>query len=447
MFRSIHIIDGRVLFDKEPQSWHAFSKDLDKLKIRQQHFAGQPVTARTALLQVFADKLEQNRDRLAEMVCAEVGRCLRECKAELDKSVELIRYYARLAPELLAHKTIATQASLSQVRFEPLGTVLAVMPWNYPVWQVLRFAVPALCTGNACAVKPAPSVAGVTAALFELVGDDLPFIPAWLDDADVLKAIEHTDAMAFTGSTRTGRILAAHAGLHLKKTVLELGGSNAFIVMPDADLVQAAKDACYSRFRDAGQSCNAAKRIIVTDEIAEEFVALFLAECAKLKMGNPMAAETTLAPLHRPDLRDKVHSQVEDALENGAVALCGGYLPEEKGCFYPATVLDNVSPKCRVYHEEVFGPVAVLLRARDRQHAVELANDNPFGLGASIYSADVTQAWYWAEQLQTGAVFINRHTSSDLRLPFGGVKASGYGRELSEFGLYEFVNVKSYWQK
>lgn len=160
-----------------------------------------------------------------------------------------------------------------------------------------------------------------------------------------------------------------------------------------------------------------------------------------------MAAETTLAPLHRPDLRDKVHSQVEDALENGAVALCGGYLPEEKGCFYPATVLDNVSPKCRVYHEEVFGPVAVLLRARDRQHAVELANDNPFGLGASIYSADVTQAWYWAEQLQTGAVFINRHTSSDLRLPFGGVKASGYGRELSEFGLYEFVNVKSYWQK
>ena len=446
MFRSIHILNQTILFERPPQNWAAFLQELHDLRQQQAVFAALPVTARTAKLNAFADRLAAQRNRLAIMVSEEVGRCLRECEAELDKSVELIRYYARLAPELLAHKTIATQASLSQVRFEPLGVVLAVMPWNYPVWQVLRFAIPALCTGNACVVKPAPSVARVSAALFELI-DDLPILPAWLNNDDVLKAIEATDALAFTGSTHTGRKLAAHAGLHLKKTVLELGGSNALIVLPDADLEQAAKDACYSRFRDAGQSCNAAKRIIITDEVAEAFIPLLLAECARLKMGHPLDNTTTLAPLHRADLRQRLHEQVQDALANGAVALCGGVLPDGEGWFYPATVLDNVNPACRVYHEEVFGPVAVLLRARDAEHAIALANDNPFGLGASIYSQDEAAAWHYAEKLQTGAVFINRHTSSDLRLPFGGVKASGYGRELSEFGLYEFVNVKSYWQK
>lgn len=447
MFRSSHVVSGEILYERAPQNWDAFSVQLQSLRLRQQQYAALPVTQRTALLLDLAEQLSQHRNRLARMVCEEVGRCLRECEAELDKSAELIRYYARLAPELLAHKTIATQASLSQVRFEPLGVVLAVMPWNYPVWQVLRFAVPALCAGNACVVKPAPSVARVTAALCELIDEALPMMPAWLQNEDVLRAIEHTDALAFTGSTATGRHLAAHAGAHLKKTVLELGGSNAFIVMPDADLVQAAKDACYSRFRDAGQSCNAAKRIIVTDAVADEFVPLFLAECAKLQTGNPMDPATTLAPLHREDLRERVHAQVQDALAHGAVGLCGGELPTGKGWFYPATVLDKINPDCRVYHEEVFGPVAMLLRARDAEHAVVLANDNPFGLGASIYSADKDKAWQYAEKIQAGSVFINRHTSSDLRLPFGGIKASGYGRELSEFGLYEFVNVKSYWQK
>ncbi|MDO5640013.1 MAG: aldehyde dehydrogenase family protein [Neisseria sp.] len=447
MFRSMNVVSGTLLFERDAQSWHEFGQQLESLRRQQQVFAALTVTGRTGLLAALADRLAAERHRLARMVCEEVGRCLRECEAELDKSVELIRYYAHLAPELLAHKTIATQASLSQVRFEPLGVVLAVMPWNYPIWQVLRFAVPALCAGNACVVKPAPSVARVTAALFELVGDALPFQTAWLNHEDTLRAIEHVDALAFTGSTATGRRLAAQAGQHLKKSVLELGGSNAFIVMPDADLAQAAKDACYSRFRDAGQSCNAAKRIIVTDAVVDEFLPLFLAECAKLKTGDPMDEATTLAPLHREDLRARVHGQVQDALAHGAVALCGGEMPGGAGWFYPATVLDGVNPACRVYHEEVFGPVAMLLRARDEAHAVWLANDNPFGLGASIYSADEERAWRYAEKIQAGSVFVNRHTSSDLRLPFGGVKASGYGRELSEFGLYEFVNVKSYWQK
>lgn len=447
MFRSIHVLSGEILFERAPQPYADFAQDLAELRRRQSRFAALPVTRRTALLLELADKLAQKRDVLAKMVCEEVGRCLRECEAELDKSVELIRYYAHLSPELLAHKTIATQASLSQVRFEPLGVVLAVMPWNYPVWQVLRFAVPALCAGNACVVKPAPSVARVTEALFDLVHEDLPMMAAWLAADDVLHAIEECDALAFTGSTETGRLLAGHAGRSLKKSVLELGGSNPFIVLADADLAQAAKDACYSRFRDAGQSCNAAKRIIVEEAVADRFGELFLAECGRLQTGDPMRPETTLAPLHREDLRDKVHAQVVDALANGARALCGGKIPQGPGWFYPATVLADVNPACRVYHEEVFGPVAVLMRAADAEAAVALANDNPFGLGAAIYTANEQAGWRYAEKLQTGAVFINRHTSSDLRLPFGGVKASGYGRELSEFGLYEFVNVKSYWQK
>lgn len=447
VFLSKHAISQEVLFERAAEPYSEFAEKLALLKQRQQIFAALPVTKRAALLSEFGSRLKAKRVELARMVCEEVGRCLRECEAELDKSVELIHYYSHLSPELLAHKTIATQASLSQVRFEPLGVVLAVMPWNYPVWQILRFAVSALCAGNACAVKPAPSVARVTAALFDLVGDDLPFIPAWLAHEDLEHAIADTDALAFTGSVETGRILAGYAGRHLKKTVLELGGSNAFIVLPDADLAQAAKDACYSRFRDAGQSCNAAKRIIVTEAVAEEFTGLFLKECACLKTGNPMLPETTLAPLHREDLRNQIHGQVQDAVTNGAEILCGGFLPESKGWFYPATVLADVNPDCRVYHEEVFGPVAVLLRARDAEDAVRLANDNPFGLGASIYTGNEEAAWQYAQKLQTGAVYINRHTSSDLRLPFGGVKASGFGRELSEFGLYEFVNVKTYWQK
>ena len=447
MFCSRHILDQTILFEREPFTLAEIAQQQQHIRAQQQAFAALSVSERAAGLLVLAQRLEENKAALAQQICFEVGRCLRECEAELDKSVALIRYYAKLAPELLAHKTIATQASLSQVRFEPLGVVLAVMPWNYPVWQILRFAIPALCAGNACLVKPAPSVAGVTQALFELVDETLPFQAAWIADADIETAMAQTQALAFTGSTDTGRHLAALAGKHLKKCVLELGGSNALVVLADADIEQAAQEACYSRFRDAGQSCNAAKRLIVVDAVADAFIAALLKHSRQLQMGAPWLPETTLAPLHRADLRARVHAQVEDALAHGADCLLGGTLPAGEGFFYPATVLDQVNADCRVYHEEVFGPVASVLRARDAEHAVALANDNPFGLGASIYSGNTETAWQLATQLDTGSVFINRHTSSDLRLPFGGVKASGFGRELSEFGLYEFVNVKTYWQK
>jgi succinate-semialdehyde dehydrogenase/glutarate-semialdehyde dehydrogenase/succinate-semialdehyde dehydrogenase len=313
----------------------------------------------------------------------------------------------------------------------------------------LRFAVPALMAGNACLVKPAPVVPQSTQKLLDCVhasGLDVLDI-AWIDQTQVEEAISHADAVAFTGSTRTGRIIAELAGRHVKKTVLELGGSNPFIVLADADLEAAAREAVYSRFRDAGQSCNAAKRMIVVPEIAQQFVELMTREAAALRPGLPRDPDTTLAPLTRADLRDTLHQQVDDALRHGATLLLGGKIPAGPGFYYPATILDQVNASCRVYHEEVFGPVASVLRARDEQDAIRLANDTPFGLGASIYSEDSERAWRLASQIEAGSVFINRHTSSDLRLPFGGVKASGYGRELSEFGLYEFVNVKTYWQK
>lgn len=447
MYVSTHAASAQILAQRPAQTLADFQDALEGLRAQQQQWAEKKVTERCAQLLHLAQRIEAHQQQLAQAVCLEVGRCLRECEAEIDKTVDLIRYYAKLAPELLDAKTITTQASLSQVRFEPLGVVLAVMPWNYPVWQIMRFAIPALCAGNACVVKPAPSVAQVTQKLMALVGSDLPLQAAYLEHEAVEHAIAQTDAMAFTGSTDTGRHLASLAGKHIKKCVLELGGSNAFIVLDDADIAQAAADVVYSRFRDAGQSCNAAKRLIVTPKIADALIAKVVTLSQALVMGDPMCAETTLAPLHMQALQLKAHEQVNDAQEQGARVLCGGVLPQGAGYFYPATVLDGVNAACRVYREEVFAPILSVLRAQDEEEAIFLANDTCFGLGAAVYSQDTEHAWAMAKRLQAGSVFINRHTSSDLRLPFGGIKQSGFGRELSEFGLYEFVNVKTYWQK
>ena len=447
MYTSTHAFSAQILGQRSADSLADFEQNTVNLRLLQAAWSQMRITERTALLLAMAERIALAKQDLAAAVCMEVGRCLRECEAEIDKTVDLIRYYAKLAPELLDSKTITTQASLSQVRFEPLGLVLAVMPWNYPVWQIMRFAIPALCAGNGCVVKPAPSVAQVTEKLMALVGADIPLQAAYIAHEHVETAIERTDALAFTGSTDTGRYLASLAGKHIKKCVLELGGSNAFIVLDDADVAQAAHDVVYSRFRDAGQSCNAAKRLIVTPKVADAVVAQVVALTKQLVMGDPMQPETTLAPLHTQALQHKAHAQVQDALAHDAQALCGGELPTTAGYFYPATVLDGVNVACRVYSEEVFAPVLSVLRARDVDDAMRLANDTCFGLGAAIYSQDNEQAWHLATQLQAGSVFINRHTSSDLRLPFGGIKQSGFGRELSEFGLYEFVNVKAYWQK
>ncbi|WP_047250016.1 aldehyde dehydrogenase family protein [Chromobacterium subtsugae] len=448
-FTSCNPATGEVSFTRPAWSETTLAHSQAALRRAQQTWARMTVDQRADQLLHFADRLSLQREALAELVTQEVGKRTPECLAEIDKSVQLVRYYAELAPSLLKSQLIPTQASRSGVAFEPLGLVLAVMPWNYPVWQVLRFAIPALMAGNACLVKPAPSVPQCSQLLLDIAREaGLSVLEmAWIEPDLVEEAIRGCDAVAFTGSTHTGRVIAALAGKHLKKTVLELGGSNPFIVLADADIAAAARDAANSRFRDAGQSCNAAKRMIVVPEVAETFVEAFCAAAAQLRAGDPHDPATTLSPLTRADLREALHAQVLDACAHGAELKLGGQMPHTPGFFYPATVLDHVNPSCRVYHEEVFGPVASILRARDEADALRLANDTPFGLGASIYSADSERAWQLARQIEAGSVFINRHTSSDLRLPFGGVKASGYGRELSEFGLYEFVNVKTYWQK
>ncbi|OHX13762.1 aldehyde dehydrogenase [Chromobacterium sphagni] len=448
-FTSCNPATGEVCFTRPAWNDATLAHSLTRLRHAQLAWAGLTIDQRASHLLGLADQLAMQRETLADLITLEVGKRTGECLAEIDKSVQLIRYYAELAPALLSPQNIPTQASRSGVAFEPLGLVIAVMPWNYPIWQVLRFAIPALMAGNACLVKPAPSVPQCSQLLLDVVHQaDLAVLEmAWIETDLVEEAIRHCDAVAFTGSTHTGRVIASLAGRHLKKTVLELGGSNPFIVLADADIRTAARDAANSRFRDAGQSCNAAKRMIVVPEIADAFVEAFCAEAGKLKAGDPRSPDTTLSPLTRADLREALHAQVLDACHHGAQLRLGGQMPHTPGFFYPATVLDHVNPSCRIYHEEVFGPVAGILRARDEADALRLANDTPFGLGASIYSADDERAWQLARRIEAGSVFINRHTSSDLRLPFGGVKASGYGRELSEFGLYEFVNVKTYWQK
>lgn len=445
VFVSRHIFHQQILWQRTADSRDDFQAALKHLREQQQHFAQFSISERTACLHQLAERMTQEADTLARMISEEVGRCLPECRAEVNKSIDLIDYYSKLAPQLLATQTIATQASLSTVEFAPLGVVLAVMPWNYPIWQPIRFAIPALCAGNACMVKPATGVGRVSDYFFSLMPKNLPFQAAFLDYPDVEYAIAQTDAFAFTGSAKTGRHLASLAGKHLKKSVLELGGSNAFIVLADADIAAAAKDACYSRFRDAGQSCNAAKRIIVLPEIAEAFIEQFLHHCRQLKAGDPFNHHTTLAALHLPNAPQTMQDFVDDALKHGAKCLLGG--ENVYPYTYPATVLDAVPSDSRVAQEEVFGPVAAIFRAQNIAHAIELANDSPYGLGAAVYSQNTHTAWQVAKSLNVGSVHINRHSSSDLRLPFGGVKDSGYGRELSEFGIYEFVNVKAYWQK
>jgi succinate-semialdehyde dehydrogenase/glutarate-semialdehyde dehydrogenase/succinate-semialdehyde dehydrogenase len=434
---------GKVVYTQPHQNRETLYQQVNHLRFHQQKWQNLDTTERAAQLSDFAKALARKRNHLAKQVNQETGRLLGETQAEIDKSIQLIDYYTSIAPHLLASKTVLTQATYSEVQFEPLGLVLAIMPWNYPIWQVLRFAIPALLSGNACLIKPATCVAQSTQELLKIAQSvQLAVLDiAWLDNTQIEEAIHSADAVAFTGSTLTGQHIASLAGRHLKKTVLELGGSNPFIVLADANVSQAAQDACLSRFRDAGQSCNAAKRLIVVPEIASTFIHAFVDNASKLVWGS------TLAPLAREDLRQKLHGQVQDAIKHGAKLLLGGTLPKGRGFFYPATVIDSVNPNCRLYHEEVFGPVASILRASSLKDAIRLANDTQFGLGASIYTNNIDQGKIYAQQIQAGSVFINRYTSSDLRLPFGGIKSSGYGRELSAFGLYEFVNIKTYWQK
>ena len=408
---------------------------------------------RAKVLHRAAEHLLAKGDDYAAMITREMGKLLREAHAEVEKCALACDYYAHHAADFLDDEPTGTDATMSYVAYQPLGTILAVMPWNFPFWQVFRAAVPALMAGNAVVLKHSsnvPQCALAVEAVFRAAG--LPeglFTTLMIETGQVAGVIAdpRVHAVTFTGSEPIGRKIAMEAGRNLKKCVLELGGSDPFIVLGDADLDYASTQAVNSRFLNNGQSCIAAKRFILVPEIADEFVRLLLHKTASLRLGDPMQDTTQIGPMARPDLRDELHRQVTDSIAQGAQPLLGCEPAAGDGAYYPPSVLDHVSPQACAYHEELFGPVAVIIRAQDEQDAIRIANDTRFGLGASLWSRDAGRAENLSREIEAGCCFINGMVKSDPRLPFGGIKASGYGRELSYHGIREFVNIKTVWVK
>ena len=406
---------------------------------------------RSTAMRRAAELLRSRKERYAGLITAEMGKPITQAEAEVEKCAWVCEYFADHAERFLARRPAQTNARLSYVAFEPLGVVLAVMPWNFPFWQVFRFAAPTLMAGNSAVLKHASNVPQCALAIEEVFRDArfprgvlrtvlVPggAVEAIIDDARVR-------AVTLTGSNTTGEKVAAAAGRAIKKTVLELGGSDPFVVLDDADLAAAAATAVRSRFQNGGQSCIAAKRFIVLASVAEEFERRFVEGIRKLTVGDPTDRTVDVGPLARADLRDMVDRQVRESVAQGARVVLGGAPQPGRGYFYQPTLLTNVKLEMPVWREEVFGPVAVLVRAQDTDAAIALANDTIYGLGANLWTRDLARAQVLASRIEAGSVFINGMVASDPRLPFGGVKQSGYGRELSDFGIHEFVNIQTVW--
>jgi succinate-semialdehyde dehydrogenase/glutarate-semialdehyde dehydrogenase len=409
-----------------------------------------PFTERAAVLGRAGALLRERRDALSRLMALEMGKPVAQGRAEADKCAWVCEHYALHAERLLAPEDAPTDASRSYVAFEPLGPVLAVMPWNFPLWQVFRFAAPALMAGNVGLLKHASNVSGCALAIEGILHEaGLPrdaFRALLVGSSRVATLVEDpaVAAVTLTGSTPAGRAVAARAGACLKKTVLELGGSDPYVILEDADVEAAAETCAAARLVNGGQSCIAAKRFIVVEAVLQRFQELLVERMRSRRTGDPLEEGTDVGPQARRDLRDELHGQVAASLARGARALVGCRVPGGPGAFYPPSVLAGVAPGMPAFDEELFGPVAAIVAARDERDAIRLANQTVYGLGAAVFTRDVERGERIARhELQAGSCFVNAFVRSDPRLPFGGIKESGYGRELGAYGIREFVNVKT----
>jgi succinate-semialdehyde dehydrogenase len=415
------------------------------------HWRRVAVADRARILAQLADVLRGRSEPMARMITAEMGKPIAQARAEIEKCASLCDWYAQNGSSFLAAKHAGVENGHARQEFRPLGPILAVMPWNFPVWQVLRGAVGIILAGNSYVLKHAPNVMGSAYLLRDAFSaTDMPvgvFEVVNITPAEVSKAIAdpRISAVAVTGSVRAGSAIAAQAGAALKKCVLELGGVDPFIVLADADIDEAVSAAVSGRFQNCGQVCIAPKRIILERAIAEAFETKFVAAVKALTIGDPMDERIDIGPMARYDLRDDLDAQVQATVREGARLLSGGRKMDGLGNFYAPTVLADVRPEMTAFSEELFGPVASLIVARDNEHALALANDSDFGLASTIWTSDLELANRMAERLETGAVFINGYVATDPRVTVGGVKKSGYGRELSSFGLHEVTNIQSVW--
>jgi succinate-semialdehyde dehydrogenase/glutarate-semialdehyde dehydrogenase len=450
VLKSINPATGADMKDYAPHSEEAIAQALTLAQSRFGEWRKTSFGERATLMKKAAGILRTRKHEFALLMADEMGKLLKEGEGEIDKCAAVCEHYAAHAHEMLQDESIASDARASFVTYQPLGVILAVMPWNFPFWQVFRFAAPNLMSGNVGVLKHASNVSGCALAI-EAVFREAGFPPGCfttllIPGKSVEAVIEHPAiaAVTLTGSEAAGRSVAAKAGACLKKTVLELGGSDPYVVLADADIDAAAIECAKSRLINAGQSCIAAKRFIVIASVREKFEKRFLEYFNGIKMGDPKDATSGIGPMARADLRDTLHKQVRRSIEKGAKLLMGGEVPKDKGAFYPPTVLTDVKPGMPAFDEELFGPVAAIVEAKDEDEAFHLANATSFGLGSAVFTSDIARGTEYAKtRLDAGQAFVNALVRSDPRLPFGGIKESGYGRELGSNGIREFVNAKT----
>ncbi len=449
-FQTVNPVNNKVLKRFSAHSVPAVENLLEKARFGSDINRTSALHIRSRRLLAVSEILLNNKTKYAELMALEMGKPLAQGIAEIEKCAWVCKYYAENAKHYIKEESINTEFSQSLITYAPLGVLLAIMPWNYPFWQVFRFAAPALMAGNAILLKHSPNVPQCALAIEEIFDKaqfhEGVFQNVFLPPRRVANLIadKRIAAISLTGSTEAGSKVAENAGRNIKKCVLELGGSDPFIVLDDANVKMAAKVAVQARMQNAGQSCIAAKRFILTEKVHDVFVELFLEELSSQVMGDPMDENTTIGPLAREDLAVQLQRQVNKSVRAGAEILMGGQRPSKsKGAFYPPTVLDKVKPGMPAFDQELFGPVAAIITVKNEQEAIATANQTPYGLAASIWTVNVERAQRLARQLDCGAVFINSMVKSDPRLPFGGIKKSGYGRELSSAGIREFVNIKT----